>query len=135
MRSTSTGLRRSLRHECIDPYHHVPASDYIGGADYPAGLASGSGIVSALGGVTAPSQQINVVSLIQEALNALQIEGEISFDGTGKGVGTPLVVDGHFGGRTFGAIKTLQAKLGLSVQEPLASVEYQALQALFAKLG
>ena len=94
-----------------------------------------SGIVSALGGVTAPSQQINVVSLIQEALNALQLEGEISFDGTGKGVGTPLVVDGHFGGRTFGAIKTLQAKLGLSVQEPLASVEYQALQTLFAKLG
>ncbi len=88
-----------------------------------------SGILNALEhGVTTPAQQINVVSMLQEALNALQQAGEIQF-------GAPLVVDGQFGGRTFGAIKALQTKLGLTVQEPLASMEYRMLQALLAKLG
>ncbi len=93
-----------------------------------------AGVVGALAHVTAPSQQINVVSLVQEMLNALQASGELSFDGTGQGVGTPLTVDGHFGGRTFGAIKALQTKLGLTIQEPAASIELQLLQGLFTKL-
>lgn len=88
-----------------------------------------SGVITALEhGITAPSQQINTVSLLQQTLNAVQQAGEIQF-------GAPLVVDGQFGGRTFAAIKALQAKMGLSVQEPLASLEYQMLQALFKKLG
>ncbi len=86
------------------------------------------GIISAIeGGVTVPSQQINIVSLIQEALNALNSSGVITLP-------KPLVVDGHFGGATFAAIKVLQTHFGFTVAEPLASYEMQAMQALLAKL-
>lgn len=94
---------------------------------------AGGAINALLTGVKPPAQQTNVVSLLQEALNALQTSGQISFDG-GHGMGTPLTVDGHFGGRTFAVIKTLQAKFGIAVEEPVASYEYQMLQALFAKM-
>ncbi len=69
----------------------------------------------------------NIVELIQTALNEAQAVGFINF-------GKPLVVDGQFGGATFGAIKALQAKLGFAVQEPLASMEMEALAAILAKL-
>jgi hypothetical protein len=86
------------------------------------------GVIQAIeGGVANPSQQINIVSLIQEALNALNTAGVIALP-------KPLVVDGHFGGSTFAAIKLLQAYLGITIGEPLASYEMQALQALLAKL-
>jgi len=75
----------------------------------------------------AASQPVNLVALVQRLLNEAQAVGYISF-------GAPLVVDGQFGGRTFGAIKALQAKLGFAVQEPAASLEMEALAAIFAKL-
>ena len=75
----------------------------------------------------ASAQPANLVALLQELLNEMQAVGYINF-------GKPLVVDGQFGGATFGAIKALQAKLGFTVQEPLASLEMEALAALFAKL-
>ena len=77
--------------------------------------------------VKPPSAHSNVVSLVQEVLNALQAAGVISF-------GQPLVADGNFGGRTFAAIKVLQAKVGFTVQEPLASLEYNMLSGLLNKL-
>ncbi len=86
------------------------------------------GLIQAIeGGVSHPTQQINVVSLIQEALNALNSEGFIT-------LAKPLVVDGQFGGATFGAIKMVQSHLGFTVGEPLASYEMEAIQALLAKL-
>lgn len=83
--------------------------------------------IGALATVTPPANQVNIVSLIQEALNALQAAGQVNF-------GNPLVVDGRFGGRTFAAIKLAQAKFGFAVQEPLASMEYNLLAAVLAKL-
>ncbi len=86
------------------------------------------GIITAIeGGVSNPTQQVNIVSLIQEALNALNTAGTITLQ-------KPLVVDGHFGGATFAAIKLLQSHFGFTVAEPLASYEMQAIQALLAKL-
>lgn len=83
-------------------------------------------VVGALGGIN-PQNQTNVVSLLQEALNAMQSAGTINF-------GPALVVDGQFGGRTFAAIKVVQSHFGFDVQEPLASLEMQLLQSVLAKM-
>ncbi len=76
----------------------------------------------------ANAQPVNLVALIQQVLNEAQAVGYINF-------GKPLVVDGQFGGATFGAIKALQAKLGLTVQEPMVSAEMEVLAALFKTLA
>lgn len=88
-------------------------------------IPSLSSTISAItSGVATPSSQINIVSLVQELLNALNTAGVITLT-------QPLTVDGVFGGDTFAAIKLLQAKFGLNLGEPLASYEMEALTALF----
>ena len=62
----------------------------------------------------------------QTALNAIQATGFISF-------GTPLVVDGQFGPKTFAAVVVLQAKLGLPVTGAIAEAEYTAINKLIGK--
>src|ERR1700756_5185514 len=76
-----------------------------------------SSAVGALSG-TNPAAHSSVVTYLQEALNALGSAGIITLP-------KPLTVDGVFGGGTFGAIKLLQAKVGLSFlnSEPLATME------------
>ena len=75
------------------------------------------------------------VMALQEALNALQAAGTVQFAGQpNSALGTPLIVDGVWGGRTFAAIKAVQAKFGFPVAEPLASVEMNILGTLLSKL-
>jgi hypothetical protein len=69
----------------------------------------------------------NDVELLQTLLNIMNTSGLIKLD-------KPLVVDGHFGAQTFGAIKVLQTRLGFTIEEPLASLEMNAIAALLAKL-
>lgn len=78
----------------------------------------------ALSGVN-PSNHQSIVTLIQEALNALQAAGVVSF-------GAPLQVDGKFGGGTFAAMKAISAKAGFPLAEPWASIVYKILQGFLA---
>jgi len=59
----------------------------------------------------------------QTSLNIIQTTGFITF-------GTPLVVDGMFGSKTFAAVVVLQAKLGLPVTGAIAEAEYTAINKL-----
>lgn len=85
--------------------------------------------ISALS-TTNPASHTNIVSFVQEALNALISVGVI------PSTQPLLTVDGSFGGQTFAAIKLLQTKVGLGFLsvEPIASLEYTLLQGLLAKL-
>jgi peptidoglycan hydrolase-like protein with peptidoglycan-binding domain len=60
---------------------------------------------------------------VQGGLNAAQNLGFIKF-------GPGLVVDGHFGPKTFAAVVVLQAKLKLPATGAVADAEYAALNLL-----
>ena len=79
-------------------------------------------IIEGLSGAN-PASHTNIVSYIQDAINALNTAGVIQLR-------APLVVDGQFGGATFGAIKLVLAKAGLNLQEPVASIVFDALKGI-----
>jgi len=62
---------------------------------------------------------------LQTALNKIQGTGYIHF-------GDPLAVDGDFGPKTFAAVVTLQAKLGLKATGAVTAAEYEAINKLIA---
>lgn len=82
--------------------------------------------LGALGNVN-PAQHASIVTLMQEALNELGAVGVIALP-------KPLIVDGIFGGATFGAIKLVLTKAGFGslAAEPLASIEYNFLKGWLA---
>ena len=60
---------------------------------------------------------------VQASLNAIQATGYIHY-------GDPLVIDGDFGPKTFAAVVTLQAKLGLKATGAVTAAEYEAINKL-----
>lgn len=93
-----------------------------------------SGVLGGLLGGTTPTASGQAVTLLQEGLNTLQASGIVQFDGQAGQANSPLLVDGHFGGRTFGAIKAVQAHFGFAVQEPMASMEMTLIATVLSKL-
>jgi hypothetical protein len=74
------------------------------------------------------------VKLLQEGLNAIQASGKAPFEGVAGQPNSPLTVDGNFGGRTFAAVKAVQAAFGWTITEPLASIEMNLMATLLSKL-
>lgn len=87
-----------------------------------------------LGGGAPPAANNQTVVMLQEGLNALQTAGIVQFEGQAGKPDSPLLTDGHFGGRTFAVIKIVQAHFGFAVQEPMASMEMNLIATVLSKL-